>query len=306
MSIQVPPPPFRTSVSDASGRMTTEWQRHVLASQTTLTTDVAPADARYVVVTANPSLTAESNLALLSAGHLSITVAGALAAIQSSATIPASDLTGPLGALDGSALTNLNASALASGTVNGARLPDPLPALNGSALTALTAANLTGALPAISGAALTALPNPLPATSGVNLTSLNASALASGTVPQARLPFVLDADVYTPTLTNVANLDGSTAYSCQYLRVGSVVTVSGQVDLDPTTTLTDTQLGISLPIASNFANANECAGSGSAPAIAAMTVAILGDVANNRATLQFKATDVTSQPVFFSFTYRII
>jgi len=43
---------------------------------------------------------------------------------------------------------------------------------DGSALTSLTAANLTGALPAIAGA---------------NLTSLNASALASGTVPLARL-----------------------------------------------------------------------------------------------------------------------
>jgi len=44
---------------------------------------------------------------------------------------------------------------------------------NGSGLTSLTAANLTGALPAISGA---------------NLTSLNASQLTSGAVPLARLP----------------------------------------------------------------------------------------------------------------------
>lgn len=62
-----------------------------------------------------------------------------------------------------------------------------LPAINGSQVTALTSANLTGALPAISGAALTALPATLPAASGVNLTALNATNLGSGTVPTARL-----------------------------------------------------------------------------------------------------------------------
>ena len=57
------------------------------------------------------------------------------------------DGTGKLPALNASALTNLDASDLTpSGT---------LPVLNGSNLTHLTAANLTGALPPISGANLT-------------------------------------------------------------------------------------------------------------------------------------------------------
>lgn len=51
---------------------------------------------------------------------------------------------------------------------------------DGSALTSLTAANLTGALPAIAGA---------------NLTSLNASALASGTVPLARLSGITTSEI---------------------------------------------------------------------------------------------------------------
>jgi len=285
MSPAIQTPPFNTPLTGRDGKIHDLWSRWVTKTQQVVTTGTAPVDAEYWVATANASLTAERNLGGLSSGYVKATVAAGTAVPSTTATIPATDL---------------------SGTIPTANFPDPLPALSGVNLTSLTAGNLIGSLPAISGAALTALPNPLPAVSGANLTALNASNLSSGTVPQARLPFVLDADVYTPTLTNVANLDGSTAYSCQYLRVGSVVTVSGQVDLDPTTTLTDTQLGISLPIASNFANANECAGSGSAPAIAAMTVAILGDVANNRATLQFKATDVTNQPVFFSFIYRVI
>ena len=52
---------------------------------------------------------------------------------------------------------------------------------------AVAASKLTGALPAISGASLTALPATLPASSGVNLTALNATNLGSGTVASARL-----------------------------------------------------------------------------------------------------------------------
>ena len=74
-----------------------------------------------------------------------------------------------------------------------ANLTGPLPAISGANLTSLTAANLTGPLPAISGANLTTLPaanltGTLPAISGANLISLNASQLTSGTVPQSQLP----------------------------------------------------------------------------------------------------------------------
>src|SRR3990167_8123706 len=116
----------------------------------------------------------------------------------------------------------------------------------------------------------------------------------------------LVASTYIPTLTNVANLDGSTAYSCQYMRVGATVTVSGQVDIDPTVALASTQLGISLPVASNLANANECCGTAFASSIAGQGAAILGDAVNNRAQLQYIAGDVTNQAMYFSFTYRII
>lgn len=116
----------------------------------------------------------------------------------------------------------------------------------------------------------------------------------------------LSAGIYTPTLFNVANLSASTAFSCQYLRVGSTVTVSGRVDVDPVAGATLTTLGISLPIASALANANECAGSGVSPAIAGQCAAVLGDVANGRASLQWTSADVTNQALYFSFTYRVI
>lgn len=142
--------------------------------------------------------------------------------------------------------------------------------------------------------------------------TLNDAALTSGTTPVAttngRLTdgLIFAQGTYTPTLTNVANLDASTAYSCQYMRVGNTVTVSGRVDIDPTLTATSTQLGISLPIASALANANELGGASASPTIVSQSAAILGDATNDRAQLQYMSTDVTNQAMYFSFTYRII
>lgn len=111
---------------------------------------------------------------------------------------------------------------------------------------------------------------------------------------------------YTPTLTNVANLDASTAYQCQYIRVGRVVTVSGKVDVDPTLAATSTQLGISLPIVSNLGAAEDCAGCAFASGIAGQGAAILGDATNNRAQMQWVSADVTNQSMYFTFTYEVI
>lgn len=110
---------------------------------------------------------------------------------------------------------------------------------------------------------------------------------------------------YTPTLTNVANLDASTAYICQYMRVGSIVTVSGKVDIDPTAAAS-TQLGISLPIASNFSTAEQCAGTAFASGVAGQGAAILADTVNDRAQLQFVTSNTTNQSMYFTFTYQVI
>jgi len=112
--------------------------------------------------------------------------------------------------------------------------------------------------------------------------------------------------VYTPTLTNVANLDASTAYECQYSRVGNVVYVSGKVDVDPTAPAAATQLGISLPIASNLGAAEDCGGVAFASGIAGQGAAIRGDAANNRAEMVWVSGDVTNQPMYFSFSYAVI
>lgn len=117
---------------------------------------------------------------------------------------------------------------------------------------------------------------------------------------------VISSGTYTPTLFNTANLTASTAYECQYSRVKNTVTVSGKVDVDPTLVATITQLGISLPIASNLGATEDLSGTAFAPSIAGQGAAILGDVANDRAIMQWVSTDLTNQSMFFVFEYIII
>lgn len=135
----------------------------------------------------------------------------------------------------------------------------------------------------------------------VNADISGAAAIAISKIAQ------LAGSTYTPTLTNVANITASTAYQCQYLRVGTTVTVGGKVDIDPTAGATLTQLGISLPIASNFGANEDCGGAAAAPVVAGYSAAILGDAANNRAELQFTTgADVANRSWWFTFTYEII
>ena len=117
----------------------------------------------------------------------------------------------------------------------------------------------------------------------------------------------LDYGTYTPTLTDVTNVAVSVAYTCQWMRVGDTVTVSGKVEIDPTAGAgTATELGISLPVASNFASAEQCAGTAVCPTISQIPAAILADAVNNRASLQYLSSHTTSEPFYFSFTYKVI
>jgi hypothetical protein len=111
---------------------------------------------------------------------------------------------------------------------------------------------------------------------------------------------------YTPTLTNSANLTASTARLCTFSRIGNSVTVAGQVDIDPTTTLTLTTLGISLPIASNFTTAFQAGGASAAIDVSDGSAGIQSDATNDRVTFQYVCTDVTNHTMTFTFTYQIL
>jgi hypothetical protein len=112
---------------------------------------------------------------------------------------------------------------------------------------------------------------------------------------------------YTPTLTNVTNVASSSSAQCQYSRVGNTVTVSGMLQLDPTSASVSTVLGISLPIASNFTLFTHCSGAAAAKGSASLSGAIVADTANDRANLQFINTaDIANNFWHFEFTYTIL
>lgn len=112
---------------------------------------------------------------------------------------------------------------------------------------------------------------------------------------------------YTPALTIVSNLDATPAsFTAQYIRVGDTITVSGKVLVNPTTTLTLTQLGISLPIASALTQQEQASGTAAASNISSISAAVRGDASNDRAEMSWIATDITDQPLYFTFTYLVL
>lgn len=117
----------------------------------------------------------------------------------------------------------------------------------------------------------------------------------------------LDHGTYTPTLTNGANVSSSIASQCQYLRVGNTVTVSGRIDIAPTAGGgTQTVVGISLPIASNFSSSANLAGSGGFGQNPYATALILADTTNDRASFNFHSNVAASTAALFTFTYLVI
>jgi hypothetical protein len=111
---------------------------------------------------------------------------------------------------------------------------------------------------------------------------------------------------YTPTISNPTNLDSTTPQVCQWMRVDNTVTVSGEVVVDPTAASLAT-FGLSLPIASNFANARQLAGGGwvnQGPPFA--FVAIRGNSTNDVADVLFVSLGTASTNLYFHFTYQIV
>lgn len=112
---------------------------------------------------------------------------------------------------------------------------------------------------------------------------------------------------YTPSLTNGANVAASTAYACQWMRVGNVVTVSGRVDIDPTAAgAASTTLDISLPIASNLALTGQLGGTAVDNSNANTAAAIAPNTVNDRATLGFLANSLANIGWYFQFTYVVL
>lgn len=115
---------------------------------------------------------------------------------------------------------------------------------------------------------------------------------------------VLGSGTYAPTLTNSTNVAASTAYLCQWMRVGNTVTVSGRVDIDPTAAGTSTDLRMTLPVAATFTALENCAGTAVCNTVA-QSLPIVADVAGGRARFLGIPSSTANSGYWFTFTYKI-
>jgi hypothetical protein len=111
---------------------------------------------------------------------------------------------------------------------------------------------------------------------------------------------------YSPTYTNRGNVTTATGVvSASFWRTGDFVTVEGIVDIVPTAAApTDTQLAISLPIASNFSIGNEGVGFAAATDGQAGSCGTV-DTTNDDIRLRFSATTTSSKRWFYTFRYKV-
>jgi hypothetical protein len=115
---------------------------------------------------------------------------------------------------------------------------------------------------------------------------------------------ILASGTYTPTLTNVANVTTNSALSCQYMRVGDTVTVSGRVDVTATANATLTKILLSLPVASNFTNSSHLGGTAASNGTT-MIGYFSADTGSDEALLSFTSNSTANRSFWFNFTYRI-
>lgn len=127
---------------------------------------------------------------------------------------------------------------------------------------------------------------------------LNGATLASTN----KLP---GANFYQPTMTAVANVSTANGYvDTMYKRTGNIVQVYGRMDVTPTAAAsTNTEVGISLPIPSNFTANNDA--SGTAITSFNVTAGLYADFTNDRVTLRFPSPNTLSNIFSFHFQYRI-
>ena len=115
----------------------------------------------------------------------------------------------------------------------------------------------------------------------------------------------LDSGPWSPTLTNETNITTSTlAGSGHWMRVGDVVVAGCSIEITPTATGL-IEMGISLPVASDFTDSRYAVGS-----VAAATGAIVGalqsDGTNDRLKLRGNASTTTTAVIPFNFSYRVL
>lgn len=110
---------------------------------------------------------------------------------------------------------------------------------------------------------------------------------------------------YTPTLTNTTNITSSTPGVCIWSRNDSMVTVVGSFTVT-TTLAVATELGISLPVASNFTVTDDLNGVGQPESAIATNIYARADATNDRMAVNFTALSIGGNGIIhFTLMYKI-
>lgn len=290
-SLEVNPP--RAALVDADGQITSEWYRFFVEVVRRLGGATNPIDDALILASDNVALNIEGALD----GPSDFSVASNPEATFPAMFIEPGTLTAAAGLTGGGNMGSNVALAVGAGagiTVNADDVALDVAHVRNvdhTAITLTAGAGLTG------GGDISAS-RTLDVGAGTGIT-VNANDVA--------LTVVTAYGTYTPSLTNTANIDASTAYPCQYLRVGDIVNVSGRVDIDPTANATQTTLNMSLPIASALSASTGYQLCGAAAANKVQqAAAVYADDANDNAKLDFISTTTLNYAMFFTFQYQII
>jgi len=111
---------------------------------------------------------------------------------------------------------------------------------------------------------------------------------------------------YTPVATIKANIASNPVVSkCQYLRMGTSVTVSGIITVEPSAVGANTEVEITLPVVSDLAAAEDVAGVAFSATNAGQGAAIIANPATNKALIKWFSSSVASSVMAFTFTYEV-
>ncbi len=143
-------------------------------------------------------------------------------------------------------------------------------------------------------------PNSGPPIVGDVLTAVNTRGVVEWQTP------AYSSGTYTPTATSITNIASSTSRKSNWSKVGNIVTVAGTVTLT-TSGNGSTELGLSLPVPSNFGTTYEASGNAIAITSAGHSAVIYSNVANDYVVLLFDHSGSTSSDNFrYTYSYEIL
>lgn len=127
----------------------------------------------------------------------------------------------------------------------------------------------------------------------------------ASTAANARTNLGITSSTYTPTITNISNIQAVTAAVCMFTQIGTMVTVSGRINIDPTTNGSATAIEMTLPVTSNLGAIGDLVGVSSCGQTT-QSGALSANTTTDRALMEFQAGSNAARDHVFTFTYRVI